>query len=169
MSEFLNEVWGELYWNTTDWLPWLAVQAVFPAVFAAIIQWWFQIRWPIVFAVTFACLLPVNISRLPARAISAADIATMNASLPRQFEGIVLESVSFAHRVFTVNASSPEPLEAADLEKGIASQTGLIAEQCKLFGKWLVTRQIKEIQYVWSWPGGAYSRSIGAEDCRELR
>ncbi len=167
MTDILNEVWSELYWNTGDWLPWLAMQALFAAVFAAVVQWWFNIRWPIVFTVTLAFMLSVNIYRLPPSPISPSEIAKMNDSLPRQFDGITIESVSFAHRVFTFQASSPEPLEAADLKKSLGADSGLVAEQCKTFGTWLATRQIKQIQYVWSWPGGTYSHAIEARDCQK--
>ncbi len=167
MIEILKEVWGELYWNTSDWLPWLAMQTLLAAFFAAIAQWWFNIRWPVVLTLALALILSVNIYRLPPSPISRADVAKMNASLPREFEGITIESVSFAHRVFTFSASSPEPLEVADLKKSVGDDSGLVAEQCEAFGKWLATQQIKQIQYVWSWPGGTYSHAIEARDCQK--
>lgn len=165
MTEILNEVWGELYWNTADWLPWLALQAILPAALAGVLQWWFSIRWPLVFLTTYAVALTLNISRLPPSAIPPSDLAKMNESLPREFDGITLEKISFNHRLLGFHASSPDPLEAGDIKENFSANSELMAEQCKMFGKWLATRQIKQIRFIYTWPGGTYSQSIEDRDC----
>ncbi len=166
MAEIWNEVWGELYWNTSDWLLWLAPQALFAAALAGVAQWWFSIRWPLVFTLVLTFSVVGNFARLPPSAISSTDIAKMNAFLPHQFDGVTMTSVSFEHRVLTFQASSPEPLEPADLKKYFNSDSSVLAEQCKVFGKWLISRQIKRLRLIWSWTGGSYTHFIEGRHCQ---
>lgn len=161
MIDILSAAWGELYWNTADWLPWLAIQMLVPAFLAVIGRWRFGIRWPYVFLTAYALSLALNVSRLPASPISQAQVAEWNEGLPREYDGVTMRSVTFAHRILTFHASSQYPIDA-----DVVKESGLVGEQCGTFGAFLATRQIKQILYVLSWPEGNYSHAIEARDCQ---
>lgn len=159
MFGMLEEIFGELYWNTTDWLPWLTAQIVFSALVGGVIQWWFKREGLWVFLIVLATSLLLNTMRLPPKAISDVQIAQMNEKFPQDFGGISIDSVSFAHRFLTFNATSPDALDGIEAHMDMA-------EQCKLYGTLLLSRRIKRVQYVVSWPNGGTTIIINDNNCR---
>ncbi|MER8863159.1 hypothetical protein NKI19_05480 [Mesorhizobium sp. M0751] len=163
MLDVLHEIWGELYWNPLDWLPWIGVQILFAAIVGAVLQWWFKIG-IVAFLFIIVLSLSVNFGRLPAPALTGADLARMNAGLPQTTDSVTMENVSFSHRFLTYHLSSTQPLDEIFF-KGLR-ESGAYTEQCKTLGKWLASRRIKRIEYVFTWPGGAETISIVDADCR---
>lgn len=163
MIEMFDEIWGELYWNTSDWMPWLLAQVIFSAAVGGVIQWWFKREGLLAFLIVLGISLFGNIMRLPPKAISDVEIAKMNEKFPQDFDGISINSVSFAHRFLTFQAFSPEPLDGFEINKDMT------IEQCKVYGAWLASRRIKQVQYVVSWPDGGTTLAITDADCRSIR
>jgi hypothetical protein len=159
--ETLREVWGEIYWNWADWLPWIGIQVLFCATVGAVIQWWFK-KGLAAFLILLTLSLASTYHRLPAPAFSKEEIARLNADLPKIEDGVALESISFAHRVFTYNFSSTDPLEGISAELNEADP---LAGYCSFFGRGLSTQQIKRVDFIYSYPGGEEKRTLTAVDC----
>jgi hypothetical protein len=159
--ETLKEVWGEIYWNWADWLPWIGIQVLFCATVGAVIQWWFK-KGLAAFLILLTLSLASTFHRLSAPVLSKQDMIRLNADLPKVEDGVALESISFSHRVLTFNYSSIYPLEGIAAE---LNESDPLAGYCGDFGRWLSTRQIKWVDFIYVHAGGEEKRTLTAAHC----